>query len=179
MSFTDRDLTPKDVESLTGFSSQFLREWRRLEYLVGIGEQGANDRWKYSLKDALTLAICTQIRGSGLDGGVAIKIAKDFANTVLDQAGFFKETKEPRYLAVWSNSALPENRRQFPLDPLAPFATYQAELIGEIDHVVNAPAPIILDAVKVLDCLPKELFDALLKAKREMREQRKQMGLNW
>lgn len=170
MSLSVPKYQPSEIEALTGFGPQQLREWRRLGFLEGFGKLDDNGRWKYSLREAIALAICSQMRGVGLDGGIAIKVAKDFSNMVLLIAQIQASRETPfRYLAIWNNEVLPPAQRQFPLDPLAPFATYKAQDLQEIDHFVNASAPIILDAYKVTTCFPEALTAALVEMKREIR----------
>ena len=71
-------------------------------------------------------------------------------------------------MAIWNNDALPPSQQQFPSDPLAPFATYEAQDLEGINRFVNAPAPIILDAYKVAACFPEALTTALIEEKQSI-----------
>ena len=147
-----------------------MREWRRLGFLDGFGHLDEKGRWKYSLREAVAFAICSQLRGVGLDGGIAIRAAKDFSQMILLFAKIQASREAPfRYLAIWNNEVLPPSQRQFPFDPLTPFATYPAQSLEEIDRFVNASAPIILDAYKITNCFPDALTAALVDAKQAIR----------
>lgn len=177
MSLSEPKYQPSEIETLTGFGPQQLREWRRLGFLDGFGYLDEKGRWKYSLREAVAFAICSQLRGVGLDGGIAIKVAKDFSFMILLFAKIQASRDAPyRYLAIWNNEVLPPSQRQFPFDPLAPFATYPAQNLEEIDRFVNASAPIILDANKVATCFPDALTTALLEAKQAIRAASKLRG---
>lgn len=166
MSLSDKTLTPQEVEALTGFGPELLRVWRSRGMLDGIG-LAEGGRWKFSLTEAVALAVCTQLRSVGLDGGVAIKVAGEFSETVLRamEVRPGRQPAAPRYLAIWNNSVLPSDQGQFRCDRLAPYATYEADSLEEINRFLNAPTVIVLDAFKVAACLPGALIESLKNAK--------------
>jgi len=171
MTINRKTLGPKDLEPLCGFDASTLKEWRRLELLEGIGEQSGNSRWKYSLREAVTLAICNSLRMAGLPGYVAIKVAKNVHDDVLKAAGFYGRRTTPDFelLAIWNNEASGANPQFVGLSVHQPWETYRATEYEEIKRYISAPAPIVADLHKLCVAFPDPLKRALAEAMEALR----------
>lgn len=171
MHLNQKTLGPKDMHPLCGFDASMLKEWRRLELLEGIGKLQSNGRWKYSVREAVILAICNSLRLANLPGYVAIKVAKDIHDDVLKTAGFYGLRTHAgfRLLAIWNNEASGPNPQFTGFSQYPPWETYPADDFEEIYRFIQAPAPIVVDLHKITKAFPDALKAAMLTAMEELR----------
>lgn len=171
MTLNQQILGPKDMQPLCGFDASMLKEWRRLELLEGIGNLEGNGRWKYSVREAVILAICNSLRLGNLPGNVAIKVAKDIQDDVLKTAGFYGLRVQPdfKFLAIWNNEASGQHPQFAGSSTHFPWETYAANDFEEIYHFIQAPAPIVVDLHKITKAFPDALKAAMLNAMEELR----------
>ena len=174
MHFNQKTLGPKDMQPLCGFDASMLKEWRRLDLLEGIGKLESNGRWKYSVREAVMLAICNSLRLANLPGYVAIKVAKDIHDDVLKTADFYGSNVEPDFklLAIWNNEASGQNPQFQGFSQYPPWETYAADDFEEIYRFIQAPAPIVVDLHKIAKAFPDALMAAMLTAMEELRRWR-------
>jgi hypothetical protein len=179
MSINDPILGPKELEPLCGFDALMLKEWRRLKLLEGFGKLGENGRWKYTVREAVKLAICNSLRLAGLPGHVAIKVGWDIHDDVLKAAEFYGSKFQPDFnlLAIWNNEASGEGVQGLTSRYL-PWSSYPADDWAEIYQFIDAPAPIVADLHKLSVAFPKPLIAALQDAMKELASDRKKMGLS-
>lgn len=65
VNFVERRFGQATTSTMSGVSQEVLRDWRRRDFLNGIGEQGENSRWRYSFDEILLLAIARVLDGCG------------------------------------------------------------------------------------------------------------------
>jgi hypothetical protein len=161
------------MQPLCGFDASMLKEWRRLELLEGIGKLEGNGRWKYSVREAVIIAICNSLRLANLPGYVAIKVAKDIQDDVLKTAGFYGSRVQPDFklLAIWNNEASGQNPQFKGFSQYPPWETYAAVDFEEIYRSITAPAPIVADLHKITKAFPDALKAAMLTAMKELRNE--------
>ena len=156
----DKTLDPKDLMGLTGVSADLLRLWRNRGVLDRVGQKLNNGRWKYSLRDCVSIATANYLRSFIGDQEVAMRLAIDLSNDVLRQMGFWGVPEQELFVAVWDNSALPLSLRRFPADPLSPWASYHMPLRDEW-QMLNLPAAIVIDVRILHYAFPQNLIGAI------------------
>lgn len=156
----DKTLDPKDLTGLTGVSTDLLRLWRNRGILDRVGEKLKNGRWKYSLRDCVSIATANYLRSFIADQEVAMRLAIDLSNDVVKQMGFWGMPDQELFVAVWDNSALPPQLRKFPMDPLAPWASYHMSLRDEW-ITLNIPAATVIDVRLLPHAFPQNLIGAI------------------
>lgn len=156
----EKTLDPKDLNNLTGVSVDLLRLWRNRGILDRVGEKLSNGRWKYSLRDCVAIATANYLRSFIADQEVAMRLAIDLSNDVLRQMGFWGFPDDELFVAVWDNSALPAELRKFPMDPLAPWASYQMSLRDEW-RTLDIPVATVIDVRLLPHAFPQNLIGAI------------------
>lgn len=75
-------LTAGEAAGLIEATPENLRDWRRRGFLRGYGELQSDGKWRYSLKDALCMAIAKNMGRKGVDLEAALKAARIVATPV-------------------------------------------------------------------------------------------------
>lgn len=60
--------TPSDIERLTKWSADGLRDMRRREFIRNYGEASENGRWQYSLRDLVAFYVADRLWRPSKDG---------------------------------------------------------------------------------------------------------------
>jgi hypothetical protein len=89
-----------------------------------------------------------------------MRLAIDLSNDVIKQMGFWGLPDDELFVAVWDNSALPQDLRKFPSDPLAPWASYHMSLRDEW-QALGIPAATVIDVRLLPYAFPKNLIGAI------------------
>ncbi|WP_370158474.1 MerR family transcriptional regulator [Salipiger bermudensis] len=61
--FDAKTMPPNAVTALTKVDPDTIRDWRRQGIIDGIGEQGSNGRWMYSVADCVVLWMAVKLAG--------------------------------------------------------------------------------------------------------------------
>lgn len=65
MNHVERIFSQGDASRLSGVTQDVLRDWRRREFLSGVGQASESGRWSYSFHEIIELAIVRILEGNG------------------------------------------------------------------------------------------------------------------
>ncbi|MGJ8586984.1 MAG: hypothetical protein ACSHXW_02425 [Yoonia sp.] len=89
-------ITPAQVEGLTGWTAQTLRDLRGKSYLFGYGQRQENGRWMYSAKDVCSIFVAEMILAADRSKSRAnVALALEHARLIVGQFDKYLGTGEP------------------------------------------------------------------------------------
>lgn len=146
MNHVERVFSQSDASRLSGVPQDVLRDWRRREFLDGLGEQGENGRWSYSFHEIILLAIVRALEDNRQPISILIFMAHHLSMSVINE---FRKSDE--YISfARANSAFWFNWADGHM--MAPMAVHS---LDDIDHIPSPnPQVILVNTAKLAQAMP-------------------------
>ena len=174
---SEPELSPSDIETLTGLSPATLRDWRHRGYIEGLGTIQTNGRWKYDWLDALILFVYREVSECGMDISTVRLWAEHVARLVtyrkLMRLGY--RISHPRYYQFSKHREFAKNYYG-EIESGEKWAGYPVEELGA--QTPPVPASVLIDCEDLSSRLPSgfdEVYGALLK---DLLREQKEQGLD-
>lgn len=154
MNLVDRVYSQAVASRLSGLSPDVLRDWRRRDFLAGVGEQTDAGRWVYSFSEIIELSIVRVLEGNGQPIRILLYMASRLSFYVLAR---FRPEETIFDHFRGKDARFPLDRNGHVSARVAPFAPPEME--GDL-FAENAQA-IEVNIPKLIEMLPAEVTNLL------------------
>lgn len=150
MNVVERIFSQGDACRLSGIPNDVMRDWRRREFLSGIGEQHENGRWSYSFSEILELAIVRTLAGNGQSIKVLLYMASRLSLCVVMR--FSKDT-----YTDWSDKELVAFKfgEDGSLSNTIEFIDNMSRLRAVF---TESPQALVVNIPKLIDAIPESIM---------------------